>query len=57
MAAPIVAATFYDGGAYVGGPLLGENFAGWSDRLRNVEELVDQPALRDAVANARERAG
>lgn len=39
-----------------GGPILGENFAPWSDRLRDVEELLDQPALRDAVANARERA-
>lgn len=39
-----------------GGPLTGETFAPWSDRLRDVEELLDQPALRDAVANARERA-
>ena len=39
-----------------GGPLLGDDFGGWADRLRDVEELVDQPALRDAVANARERA-
>ncbi|HEX2851773.1 MAG TPA: hypothetical protein VHO24_00950 [Opitutaceae bacterium] len=45
------------GGDWVGGgPLTGENFAPWSDRLRDVEELLDQPALRDAVANARERA-
>lgn len=38
------------------GPLLGNDFGGWSDRLRDVEQLVDQPAWRDAVANARERA-
>jgi hypothetical protein len=35
---------------------LGDNFAPWTDRLRDVEELIDQPGLRDAVANARERA-
>lgn len=44
------------GDRVAGGPLLGEDFAPWSDRLRDVEELLDQPALRDAVANARERA-
>jgi hypothetical protein len=44
------------GDRVAGGPLMGENFAPWSDRLRDVEELLDQPALRDAVANARERA-
>lgn len=38
------------------GPLMGDDFAPWSDRLRDVEELLDQPALRDSVANARERA-
>jgi hypothetical protein len=44
------------GGGGNGGPLMGDDFGGWADRLRDVEELVDQPALRDAVANARERA-
>jgi hypothetical protein len=39
-----------------GGPITGDDFGAWADRLRDVEELVDQPALRDAVANARERA-
>ena len=39
-----------------GGPITGDDFGGWADRLRDVEELVDQPALRDAVANAREQA-
>lgn len=43
------------GGGY-GGPITGDDFGAWADRLRDVEELVDQPALRDAVANARERA-
>jgi len=37
-------------------PITGENFASWSDRLREVEELVDAPDLRDDVAKARERA-
>jgi hypothetical protein len=39
-----------------GGPITGENFAPWSDGLREVEELVDAPALRSDVARARERA-
>lgn len=39
-----------------GGPLTGGNFAPWSDRLREVEELVDEPGLRTGVAGARERA-
>lgn len=38
------------------GPLTGGRFAPWSDRLRNVEEMVDSPDLRNAVAGARERA-
>jgi hypothetical protein len=37
-------------------PLTGEDFATWSDRLREVEELIDEPDLRDDVAKARERA-
>ncbi len=39
-----------------GGPLTGDDFGAWTDRLRDIEQLVDQPAWRDAVANARERA-
>jgi hypothetical protein len=46
----------YGGGGYAGGPLTGENFVDWSDRLRDVEEMVDDPALRNEVAKARERA-
>jgi hypothetical protein len=37
-------------------PITGEDFSGWSDRLREVEELIDEPDLRDNVAKARERA-
>jgi hypothetical protein len=36
------------------GPLTGEKFTEWSDRLRNVEEMVDDPALRTEVARVRE---
>jgi len=38
------------------GPLTGEDFSGWSDRLRNVEEMVDLPDVRNEVARVRERA-
>jgi hypothetical protein len=38
------------------GPLLGEDFVPWSDHLREVEEMIDQADLRNAVASARDRA-
>jgi hypothetical protein len=37
-------------------PITGEDFSAWSDGLREVEQLVDEPALRDDIAKARERA-
>ena len=37
------------------GPITGEDFGPWSDRLREVEELVELPSLRSQVATARER--
>lgn len=37
-------------------PITGDGFTSWSDRLREVEELVDEADLRDNVAKARERA-
>jgi hypothetical protein len=37
-------------------PLTGDGYAPWSDRLREVEEIVDFPDLRNDIANARERA-
>jgi hypothetical protein len=43
-------------GASQSGPLTGENFGPWSDRLRDVEEMVEFPDLRNQVAVARERA-
>jgi hypothetical protein len=39
-----------------GGPLTGENFANWSDRLRDVEEMLDEAELRGEVAAIRDRA-
>lgn len=38
------------------GPITGADFAPWSDRLRDVEELLDEPDWRQEVASARERA-
>jgi len=38
------------------GPITGEDFATWSDRLREVEQMLDEPNLRNDVAAARERA-
>lgn len=38
------------------GPLTGERFVDWSDRLRNVEEMVDDPNLRAEIARIRETA-
>jgi hypothetical protein len=39
-----------------GGPITGGNYGAWADRLRDVEEVVDSPELRNTVATARERA-
>jgi len=37
-------------------PLTGEDFTRWSDRLRDVEEMLEDPELRNQVAQARDRA-
>jgi hypothetical protein len=37
-------------------PITGEGYAEWSDRLRDVEEMLDFPELRNEVAGVRERA-
>jgi hypothetical protein len=39
-----------------GAPLTGDGYGAWSDRLREIEEIVDAPDLRNAVAAARENA-
>jgi hypothetical protein len=36
--------------------LTGEDYVDWSDRLRDVEEMIDVPDLRDEVARIRDRA-
>jgi hypothetical protein len=36
------------------GPLTGERFVQWADRLRNVEEMLGDPALRNEAARVRE---
>jgi hypothetical protein len=38
------------------GPLTGADFVPWSDGLRDVEEMVEQPYLRNGVAAVRDRA-
>ncbi|GAB5443452.1 MAG: hypothetical protein Fues2KO_38010 [Fuerstiella sp.] len=39
-----------------GRPLTGENFRDWSNRMREVEEILDDPELRNKVAQVRDRA-
>jgi hypothetical protein len=38
------------------GPIMGGDFGPWADRLRDVEEVIEFPDLRNEVAAARERA-
>ena len=38
------------------GPFTGRNFRQWSDRLRDVEEMLNEPELRNEVARVRDRA-
>lgn len=45
-----------DGANERGGPITGEAFREWSDRLRDVEEMVADPKLRAEAARIRERA-
>jgi hypothetical protein len=39
-----------------GNPITGKGFVEWSDQVRNVEELIDDPKLRAEVARIRETA-
>ncbi|MCA9017701.1 MAG: hypothetical protein KDA77_20425, partial [Planctomycetaceae bacterium] len=43
-------------GAPSSGPITGNQFREWSDRMRDVEEMVGDPELRSKVAQIRERA-
>ena len=42
--------------AAIAAPLTGDGFREWSDRLRDVEEMIDDPELRAKAASIRERA-
>jgi hypothetical protein len=42
------------GGNFRGGPITGQEFREWSERLGQVEELMDQPDLRDQAARIRD---
>jgi hypothetical protein len=44
------------GGADLAGPILGNNFVDWADRMRDVEQAVDSVGLRNRLAAVRERA-
>jgi len=44
------------GGGFAGGPITGADYAQWSDRLRDVEEMLDTPELRAEAARIRDRA-
>jgi hypothetical protein len=39
-----------------GGPITGEGFRQWSDRMRDVEELMTDPEMRAEAARIRDRA-
>ncbi|MCA9083355.1 MAG: hypothetical protein KDA81_04835 [Planctomycetaceae bacterium] len=43
-------------GVNEGRPLTGDDFREWSDRMREVEEILDDPDLRNRVAQVRDRA-
>ncbi len=39
------------------GPITGNNYLDWSDRLRDVEQALDSTDLRNQLATVRERVG
>jgi hypothetical protein len=43
------------GGASSAGPILGDGFVNWADRMRDVEQVVDSVELRNRLATVRER--
>lgn len=43
------------GGGANGGPLTGDNFREWNERLSNVEEMVGDARLRGDLAQVRDR--
>jgi hypothetical protein len=36
------------------GPITGNDFVNWADRMRDVEQVVDSPELRNQLASVRE---
>ena len=53
---PSAAASSPGGGAGFSSPLTGEGYRQWSDRLRDVEQMVGDPRLRSEANRIRERA-
>src|SRR5581483_8302177 len=45
------------GGLGENGPITGNNYVDWVERLRDVEQSVDSPDIRNELATARERVG
>jgi hypothetical protein len=45
-----------EGGGFAGGPITGAQYGQWSERLRDVEEMLDVPELRAEAARIRDRA-
>jgi hypothetical protein len=43
------------GGLGLNGPITGSQFVNWSDRMRDVEQVIDNPELRNRLAEVRER--
>jgi len=43
---------YVDGNYTNTGPITGTNFTDWANRLRTVQNLIDDPQLRQQVANA-----
>jgi len=40
-----------------GGPITGNDYAAWSQQLRDVESVLDSPDLRNQLATLRDRVG
>jgi hypothetical protein len=45
-----------NGNSFAGGPISGAEYTQWTDRLRDVEEMLDVPELRAEAARIRDRA-
>jgi hypothetical protein len=48
--------TYNNNGGGTGGPITSGEYMNWSDRLRDVEQVLDSPDLRYQLATVRERA-